>query len=242
MTLFIISCIAGILTTLAPCTLPLLPVIIGGSVAEGVSGRKKAITVIASLGVSLIVFTFLLKVSSAFIMVPPQVWAYLSGGIILAIGFSFLFPDLWAQMPGVSKLSRAGNRSLAVGYGKKTIWGDVLIGLSLGPVFSSCSPTYFIILATVLPASLPLGILYLGGYVAGLCLTLLLISLLGQRIMGLLGVASNPRGWFKRILGTLFVLVGIAILFGVDIRVEQFLSTRIFDVTTVEQALLQKAH
>ena len=58
MLLFLIAFIAGVLTVLAPCVLPLLPVIVGGSVSGGVN-RARAYTVALSLGVSVILFTLL---------------------------------------------------------------------------------------------------------------------------------------------------------------------------------------
>ena len=42
MTLLLISFIAGVLTILAPCILPLLPVIVGGSLDGGETSKKRA--------------------------------------------------------------------------------------------------------------------------------------------------------------------------------------------------------
>ena len=170
MTLFIVSFIAGVLTVLAPCILPLLPVVVGSAA----SGRSKwtPYVVVGSLSLSIILFTFLLKASTAFIMVPPQVWTYLSGGILVIFGLVLVFPVLWEKLPGLSKISASSNQLVGEGYRQKNFWGDALIGAALGPVFSSCSPTYFVILASVLPASFALGTAYLLAYTAGLIGTL----------------------------------------------------------------------
>jgi putative effector of murein hydrolase LrgA (UPF0299 family) len=47
-------------------------------------------------------------------------------------------------------------------------------------------------------------------------LTLLLIALLGQAFIVRLRWIGNPTGWFKKFIGILFLLVGIAIIFGLD--------------------------
>ncbi len=73
MALLLIAFVAGLLTVLAPCTLPLLPVIIGGSVS-GESNFKRACIIAVSLGVSVFVFTLLLKVSTLFINIPQSFW------------------------------------------------------------------------------------------------------------------------------------------------------------------------
>jgi len=117
----------------------------------------------------------------------------------------------------------------------------VIVGASLGPVFSSCSPTYFIILATVLPVTPFLGFIYLLSYALGLCLALLAVAFLGQKIINKLGIVANPDGWFKKSLGILFILVAIAIFTGFDKKLQTIiLDNGFFDVTKIEQILLDR--
>lgn len=243
MLLLPISFIAGVLTVLAPCILPLLPVIVGGTLSDGGAegfNKKKALTIVVSLGVSVIAFTLLLKAGTLFIDIPEYVWKWISGGIVIFLGLVTLFPSLWENQL-VARLSSKSNILLGEGNQKKSFWGDVVVGAALGPVFSTCSPTYFIVLATVLPVSPALGILYLLAYTAGLCLSLLTVSIVGQKIMNKLGVAADPGGWFKRILGVTFLIVGIAIIGGFDKKTQLFLlDAGLFDVTKIEQRLLGK--
>lgn len=238
MLLLIVSFIAGILTILAPCILPVLPVILGSSVGDKKSNKKKSLTIIASLGVSVILFTLLLKVSTLFIDIPENFWKIFSGSIILALGLITVFPSLW-ENKYIAKLSRKSNIALGKGDQKKSFWGDIIVGASLGPVFSTCSPTYFLILATVLPATPVLGFIYLLSYALGLCLSLLLIAIVGQKIVDKLGLFANPDGWFKKGLGILFILVAIAIFTGLDKKLQTIILDKgFFDVTKIEQMLL----
>lgn len=238
MILLLLSFVAGILTVLAPCTLPLLPVIVGSSIGGGVN-KRKAFTIAGSLAVSIILFTFILKVSTAFITIPPLVWQVLSGSIIIIFGLISLFPTIWEKLPFVAKMNIGSNRILATGYKKQGIMGDIIIGASLGPVFSTCSPTYFVILATVLPQSFALGFIDLLAYAIGLSGMVLLIAFLGQRITARLGGLSDTHGWFKKVLGAIFIALGIIIIAGVDKKIEASLLTGgLFDITRVEQSLL----
>ena len=240
MILFILSLFAGILTVLAPCTISLLPVIVGGSVGGGHNVRR-SIVVTASLGLSVIIFTLVLKVSTAFINIPQEFWQMLSGVIIFLLGVTMIFPTLYDKLPWVNKLNQNSNKLLATGYNKQNFAGDVIIGAALGPVFSSCSPTYFLILATVLPRSLGAGLIYLFAYALGLSAALLVVCFAGQKLMQKLGVASDPNGWIKRIAGILFLVVGFGIFFGYDKKVEASITNAgYFDVTKIEQALLVK--
>lgn len=239
MTFLIISFFAGILTVLAPCILPLLPVVIGSSA----SGRSRATPyiVVGSLALSIILFTYLLKASTAFIMVPPEFWTYLSGGILLLFGLTLLFPGLWERLPGINKLSTSSNKLLGEGYQKKSIWGDVIVGASLGPIFSTCSPTYFVILASVLPASFLLGTAYLLAYTLGLSLVLLFIALLGERFASRLSGFSDPRSKFKRGIGVLFIVLGLLIALGYEKKLETaILDSGFLDITKLEHKLLNR--
>ena len=236
MLLFLISFIAGVLTAIAPCVLPLLPVIVGGSIAGGSS--RRAYTITLSLGVSVIIFTLLLKVSTAFIAVPQSTWQLISAAILIAFGLVMIFPQLWDRLGFVNALNRSSNKLLAAGYQQNSFWGDALMGAALGPVFASCSPTYFVILATVLPASFLMGLADLLAYAVGLSGVLLLIALLGQRLVDKLGVAIEPGGWFRRSLGVLFIIVGLAIGTGTEAKLEAYLLDHGFDFTFIEHRLL----
>lgn len=240
MTFLALSFIAGMLTVLSPCILPLLPLVIGSSA----SGRSRATpyTVVASLAVSIILFTYVLKASTLFVSVPPMFWAYLSGGILALFGLTLAFPGVWEKVPGVASLSLSSNKLVAEGHSRKSFWGDVLIGAALGPVFSTCSPTYFVILASVLPVSFALGSLYLLAYTFGLSLVLMLIAILGERFARRLDPYADPRGWFKRSIGVLFLLLGLTIIFGLEKKIEaKILGAGYLDTAKVEQRLLEKS-
>lgn len=240
MTLLIISFIAGLLTVLAPCILPLLPVVIGSSV--GSRSKATPFIVIGSLAFSILLFTYLLKASTAFIIIPTFVWGYISGGILVAFGLVMLFPQLWEKLPLVNKTNLGANKLVGTGYQKKSVWGDVMIGAALGPVFSSCSPTYFVILATVLPASFLLGTIYLLAYIAGLVLVLGLIALLGQKFTSKLQFVADNHSRLKRGAGALFLIVGLFILTGFDKKIETWILDNgyVNGVFNLEQRLLEK--
>lgn len=238
MTLLVVAFLAGVLTVLAPCVLPLLPVVLGTSAAG--RSRLTPYVVVGSLALSIIAFTYLLKASTAFIMVPQEFWTYLSGGILTVVGIVLVFPSLWERLPGIGKLSVSSNRVLGAGWKKHSFWGDALVGASLGPIFSTCSPTYFVILASVLPVSLALGTLYLLAYVVGLSIVLLLVAFIGQRFANKLSFIADSRSRFKRGVGFLFIVLGLVIALGYEKKVEIALLDNGFDITKIEQRLLER--
>jgi cytochrome c-type biogenesis protein len=237
MSLLIITFIAGILSSLAPCVLPLIPVIIGGTLTEAKS-KYKPFIITGSLFVSLVLFTVLLKASTVLIGVPPEFWKIISGGIILVFGIITIWPHIWEKL--AIRLNLSSNAMLNKGFRKKSFVGDILIGASLGPVFSSCSPVYAVILATVLPQGFFKGLLYIISYSLGLALSLLLFARFGQSLIQRFAWISNPEGWFKRILGTILVLVGLSIITGYNITVQKYLLNHGYlDTTKLERRFIQ---
>ncbi len=209
--------IAGILTTLAPCVLPLLPVIVGGSLGRpSAEARKRAYLIAASLGASVIVFTLLLRATTALIGIPALTWQLVSGIILIALGTVSLFPRLWDAVSAKLSLQRRSNRQLVAARERGGTAGAILTGAALGPVFTSCSPLYLYVIVAVLPASIAEGVVLLLAYAIGLCGTLLLVSLLGQKVIGKARWIADPDGSFKRVLGVIFILVGIAVILGLD--------------------------
>jgi cytochrome c biogenesis protein CcdA len=250
--------VAGMLTTLAPCVLPLLPVIVGGSMAGAlteaapvsvgatpgrgtgpagtqalppappVSPRRsaavtRALVITASLGVSIVVFTLLLKVSTTLLGVPTEVWQWLSGGLLVGLGLVGLFPSVWERVSARLNLQGRSTTRLGAARDRDGLLGLVLTGAALGPVFTSCSPLYGYVIVTVLPAEPARGMVLLLGYAVGLCATLLVIALAGQRVVRRLGWAADPHGWFRRGLGIVFIVVGLLVATGAMRTIETWI-------------------
>jgi cytochrome c biogenesis protein CcdA len=241
MIFFIISVLAGVFTVLAPCILPLLPVVIGAS-EEGSRGvSKRALTVIGSLSVSVVLFTLLLKTTTLFISIPQIFWTSFSGLVIILVGLAIVSPAFWAKIPYVNKLSTISNKAVGTGYKKKSYKGDMLIGLALGPVFTTCSPTYLFIIATVLPATFIVGFIYLLGFTLGLAISLLLIAYFGQQIVNKVTAHMQTTGTIKKVFGVLIILVGVAVLTGYDKKIETFILDSGYGATIqLEDSLIER--
>jgi len=227
MPVIILAFIAGVLTVLAPCILPILPIILGSSVdtlpSKRTGGRRQIFIIIISLAISIVVFSLLLKATTSLIGIPVVVWQIISGIIISLVGLSILVPRLWGKISAETGLFEASNKLLGKGFRHGGNGGAIITGFALGPVFNSCSPTYALIVAVILPSSFIEGLVYLVAYTTGLCLILLLIALLGQRIISKLSWLSNPKGWAHKTVGIIFIVIGVSILFGFDKKAQIFI-------------------
>lgn len=241
MVFFLIAVLAGVFTVVAPCILPLLPIVIGASESGEKRISRRAVTVIASLSVSVILFTLLLKATTLFISIPQTFWSIFSGVVIILVGLAIVYPSLWTKIPFVSKLSILSNKAVGTGYQKKSYKGDMLIGLALGPVFTTCSPTYLFIIATILPASFLVGSVYLLGFTIGLATALLLVAFFGQRIINKVSQHMETTGRIKQVFGVIIIIVGILILTGYDKKLQTSILDSGYGATIkFEDSLIEK--
>ena len=229
MPLVFVSFLAGILSVLAPCIIGMLPLLVSRSNQQEDDGPKntssnlaKIVRICIGLSVSIIVFSLLLKSSTLLIFVPSSTWKLISGGIIILFGLSALFPDVWEKIAMKLRLQQFSSKGQqkAISSGGKI--GDYLLGSSLGPIFSACSPTYLLIIAVILPANFISGLVYLVSFVAGLSVAIILLALLGGKAISKFGWGINPKGIFKRTLGVIFIVFGILIITGADKQIQTY--------------------
>jgi len=228
---YFIAFISGVVTVLAPCVFPLLPIIIG-SAATG-KNLKKLFVIVGSLSISVFIFTILLRTflidNPVFSFLNEDFWRYASGTLITIFGFFSVFPEVWDRISNIFKFSQKSDKLLDEASQNKSLWGSALLGASLGPVFSSCSPTYFVIvglLAAETDRVRSLSLLIV--YIIGLALILILIGIFGQKLIKKLRWAANPNGIFKKGFGILLIVLGLMIFFRLDKVFEAWLLN--FDV------------
>ena len=223
MSLLFASFVAGILTILAPCVLPILPVVIGGSVADS-SHRAwfRPLVIVLSLALSIFVFTLLLKASTILLGVPQYAWQFLSGIIVIGLGLTYVFPRAWDILSLKSGAALTSQQALSDAGKRSGLLGAIMTGAALGPVFTSCSPTYLFIVAAVLPVNIVLGVTYICAYVIGLATILLTVAFAGTKLVKRLRWSVNPEGWLKRTIGVIMILVGLGVLFGADKAFQAF--------------------
>lgn len=228
MLIIIISFFSGILSVLAPCVLPVIPVIFGWGLAA--QDNKKSIRIILSMLFFIFIFTFLLKVSTAFIGISTQTRATISGAIIVLYSCTLLFPTarerIQVLLPQVKTPSWwSGKR-----------W-DILLGASLWPIFATCSPTYALLLSTILPVSIPLWIMGILAYLVWFWGFLYVLITWGRSLIKKFYGLADTQGRFKKILGILLLVTWVMIMSGWMKQLEAKLVTFVPDIGRVESQL-----
>jgi len=143
--LILFAFIAGIVTILSPCILPVLPIILSGSAG---GGKKKPLGIVAGFIASFTFFTlFLTSLVQAF-GVSADALRNFSVIILLGFGLSLLIPavQVWLEKAFSLLSGKVPNRSQSTTFG-----GGMLIGASLGLLWTPCVGP---ILASVLSLAL----------------------------------------------------------------------------------------
>ncbi len=238
MLLIFLSFFSWVLTILAPCVLPILPVILSGSFWD-IKNKNTPYIIIWALSFSLFIFSILLKVSTLFINIPQNFWKYISWSILIFIWGTFLLPRIWRYISSKTKFQEQSQNILEEASNKNGFLRNILIWFSLGPVFSSCSPTYLLILSIILPAHTWIWIIYLTSYILWLSSILLMITIFWQKFIRKAKWASNPNGTFKKLLWIILILVWFSVISWLDKYIEsKVLDAWLCSISSFEQQFL----
>ena len=198
---------AGVLSVLAPCVLPILPVLLWGWLAK--KDKSSPYIILISSLFFIFIFTLILKVWTGFLPISQETFTIISAIIITSYGLILIWPQLRDKLKSLFP-----SRSSHLNTKNKKNWfrGDVLLWASLGPIFASCSPTYALIISTILPANLTIGILSILMYIIGFWLVIFIIIYFGKEALQHLRRYANPQGIFKKIIGIILIITGVLIL------------------------------
>ncbi len=96
MTVYAILFLAGVLTILLPCILPLVPLVLGVSLA----GRRRIrpLVIVAGMAASFVIFTFVLQVALAHFVAAADLIRIASTYVLLLFGVCFLSVDVRIQI------------------------------------------------------------------------------------------------------------------------------------------------
>jgi len=130
--LVLFAFMAGVITILSPCILPLLPIILSGTVGEG---KQRPLGIVAGFIASFTFFTLALTTIVKATGLPSDLLRNIAVIMIVVFGISLLLPQTQLFLEKLfSKLSnyapRANNAS---GFR-----GGFVLGLSLGLVWAPC--------------------------------------------------------------------------------------------------------
>jgi cytochrome c-type biogenesis protein len=212
--------LAGIVSILSPCVLPILPIVLGGAASEH---RRGPLVLAAGLALSFTVIGLFVATIGFSLGLDLGVFRMVAGIILLALGLAMLVPAAGARLATAAGPLSDWTQSRFSGFDRGGLSGQFCVGLLLGAVWSPCvGPTLG---AASLMAARgenlgQVGLTMLAfGIGAGLPLAAL-GALSRERLLGLRERMMAAGQGAKTALGLVVVAVAVLVLTGWDKTIE----------------------
>jgi cytochrome c biogenesis protein CcdA/thiol-disulfide isomerase/thioredoxin len=202
--LLLIGFVAGVITAVSPCVLPVLPIVLAG----GASGsRRRPYAIVAGLVASFTLFTLTASAILSALGLPQDLLRNIAIALLFLVAATLFVPRFGMLLEApLGRLSRRPSGDLGGGF---------LLGVSLGLVFVPCAGPV-LATVTVLSAQHRFGaeLVFLTlFYAAGAGLVLLLVALGGQRVSRRL---RTTRRWWRPALGAIIAAAALGVVFNLD--------------------------
>jgi len=211
-----VAFLAGLLSFLSPCVLPLVPSYVGfltGMTLPEMTGRRRIALTHALLFVAGFSLIFVLLGASATALGGAlkyyQTWIARVGGVLV-----ILFGLLCLGVVKVGFLEQ--ERRLQLQHKPVGYLGSVLVGMAFGAGWTPCiGPVLGAILSLAATSdSVPRGMLLLGVYSAGLAVPFLLAAVAVESFLEWFQRFRRYLPWVMRVSGVLLIFVGILMATG----------------------------
>ena len=219
----VFGALAGILSTLSPCVLPLVPIVLGAAASEH---RYGPAALAGGLALSFTVVGLFVATIGFAIGLDADLFRVFGGMLLAVLGVVLLLPVLQARLATAAGPFGAWTEQRFGGFSPTGLRGQFGVGLLLGLVWAPCvGPTLGA--ASMMAArgeNLGQVALTMLAFGLGAALPLLLLGLSSREAMrrwqGRLRTASASG---KQLMGLVLLTVGVLILTGLDKRAETWL-------------------
>ncbi len=236
MTLPVIAYLAGVLTILSPCILPILPFVVARA---GQPFVRSTLPMLAGLAITFALLATLAAVGGSWAVHANEYGRYAALALFALFGFTLVSPQLAAIL--TQPIIAFANRLLNARGGLSavpTAGGSLVLGIATGLLWAPCAgPILGLVLtgAALQGANVQTTLLLLA-YSAGAATSLALAMLIGGRVFAAMKQSLGAGEWIRRGLGVAVIAGVVAIGLGADTG----LLARLSSVGTgkIEQALL----
>jgi cytochrome c-type biogenesis protein len=215
--------LAGLLSTLSPCVLPIVPVLLGSAAA---AHPRASLALASGLAISYAFIGTTIAWAGASLGMDTSIFRMIGAVIFGLLGIVLMSSTLQQRfVTATSGVGKAGN-NMIVQMQLDGIWGQFVIGLVLGVIWSPCvGPTLG---AAVVLASqgthLPQVALLMGIFGVGAALPVLAQAYASREAMSRMrGKLMQVGKSGKVVMGGILIVIGVMILSGADKTVEAWL-------------------
>lgn len=216
---FYFAFLAGVLTIFAPCILPVLPILLAGSI--GKKNRLRPLFIVLGFIIFFVLLTLLFSVFSKLLGLSPTRLRQIAAILLVIFGIVLIYPKPFEWM--MAKLAPLFNRvHKKVGeINQESNWGGFGLGALLGILWTPCAGPILASILTLIATSsdLTMGAWLLFFYALGSALPMLLIAYGSQYFTTKIKRFAKYTGVIQKVFGILLVLLGIAMYFQYDVLI-----------------------
>ena len=215
-----VSFLAGILSILSPCVLPLVPIIVGTALN---THRFGPYALALGLAISFTLVGVFIATLGASLGIDQEIFRSIAAFLLIAFGTILISTSLQARFASLSSGIGNSGQNLIAKVSTDSLLGQFALGLLLGVVWSPCVGPVLGATITLASQGQHLGhvfvVMAIFGIGAGL--PLIVLGLLSRQAMLKIRSKLFTAGKVgKQILGMFMLLIGVMILTGVDKSIE----------------------
>ncbi len=214
------SFLAGVVTILSPCILPVLPILLSGSIG----GKSRPLGIIIGFITAFTAFTLFLSLLVRATGVSPDLLRNLSIIVISAFGLSLIIPAIQSRIEIVfSKFAASGPKANKAGF-----YGGLIIGLSLGLLWTPCvGPILASVIALALTGSVSGAAFFITlAYALGTSIPMFAIMIGGQNLMRRVSWFTRNTSKIQKIFGVIMIVTAVLIFFNIDRQFQTFILSK----------------
>jgi cytochrome c biogenesis protein CcdA/thiol-disulfide isomerase/thioredoxin len=213
--LLVIAFLAGVLTILGPCSLPILPLVLG---AAGTGRAARVAAVLAGFAGTFLLTTVVIAAALAALGVTTQPLRLLAAAVFAVAGAVLAWPRA-ADWLG-RRAPRPAARVSSLGP-RGDVSAGLVFGAGIGVLWAPCAGPLMapVIAAAVVGGPSASGLALAAAYVAGAAVPLAAIALGGRSLaMRMDGAVRGLR--LRRAYGVLMVAAALVLATGLDVRLQ----------------------
>lgn len=215
-----LALLGGVLTIASPCVLPILPIVLGGTLQDRTQGQRntRPLFIVAGFVISFATLGMLLASASQHVVLAHETLRYVGLAILAVLGVAMLWKAPYAWL--MNHLSALVSRAMPAGGAERAgNLGGLLLGMSLGAVWTPCAgPVLASILVLVAQAQdlgRSAGLLLL--YAIGAGIPMLVIAYGGQFVRTRIRAVARHADRLQQLFGALILATAAAIHFQYDV-------------------------
>ncbi|OHD33414.1 MAG: hypothetical protein A2Y31_12875 [Spirochaetes bacterium GWC2_52_13] len=208
--------LSGIVTILSPCILPVLPIVLTGSIG----GKSKPFGVVTGFIASFSFFTLVLSALVQTLDIPVNTLRIVAVVIIVTFGLTMIVPRLHLVFDRLmSRLVGSRGSSQKNGFS-----GGFLTGVSLGLVWTPCvGPIMASVITLAVSQQVDGGaVLIIAAYSLGTAIPMFAVMVGGRKLLVRFPRLSAKGAGIQRIFGVIMIIAGLMIGVGADRRFQSF--------------------